>query len=242
MTYLLTDCPHGTAPIMCIHCAQQRIRDLEALRDAQAKQLGVLSAERMAANGRVVYLEERVRDLEAANEDLKQRANQHIAIQRAEQAESQVAALAEFIMAEVPGEPSQSEGAVDCAIRIMRNLLHVRGTYEEYKKLSAEEARVYESRVAALVAALRESRLPKHGECRDVLTDCEACKARDALLRDLSSAAAEHDKRVRREALEEAAIFAESEVCGGICTHTRCASRWAVAKDIRALAADSEGK
>ena len=27
--------------------------------------------------------------------------------------------LANFIMAEVPGEPSESEGAVDCAIRII---------------------------------------------------------------------------------------------------------------------------
>ena len=31
----------------------------------------------------------------------------------------QIDRLAEFIMAEVPGEPSESEGAVDCAIRII---------------------------------------------------------------------------------------------------------------------------
>ncbi len=31
----------------------------------------------------------------------------------------QIDKLAKFIMAEVPGEPSESEGAVDCAIRIM---------------------------------------------------------------------------------------------------------------------------
>lgn len=30
--------------------------------------------------------------------------------------------LAKFIMAEVPGEPSRSEGAVDCAMRIIRDL------------------------------------------------------------------------------------------------------------------------
>jgi hypothetical protein len=35
-------------------------------------------------------------------------------------AEEQIEQLARFIMAEVPGEPSQSEGAVDTAIRIMR--------------------------------------------------------------------------------------------------------------------------
>lgn len=33
---------------------------------------------------------------------------------------SQIDRLASFIMADVPGEPSQSEGAVDTAIRIMR--------------------------------------------------------------------------------------------------------------------------
>lgn len=33
----------------------------------------------------------------------------------------QVNKLANFIMAEVDGEPSQSEGAVDTAIRIIRN-------------------------------------------------------------------------------------------------------------------------
>lgn len=36
--------------------------------------------------------------------------------------ESQVDRLANFIMAEVPGEPSQSEGAIDTAIRIIRTL------------------------------------------------------------------------------------------------------------------------
>lgn len=34
--------------------------------------------------------------------------------------ESQIDRLAKFIMAEIPGEPSRDEGAVDCAIRIMR--------------------------------------------------------------------------------------------------------------------------
>jgi hypothetical protein len=37
-----------------------------------------------------------------------------------ESAEQQIERLAKFIMAEVPGEPSQSEGAVDCAIRLIR--------------------------------------------------------------------------------------------------------------------------
>jgi len=37
--------------------------------------------------------------------------------------QSQIDRLARFIMEEVPGEPSQSEGAVDTAIRIMRTAL-----------------------------------------------------------------------------------------------------------------------
>lgn len=36
-----------------------------------------------------------------------------------ESLESQVARLADFIAAHVPGEPSQSEGAVDTALRIL---------------------------------------------------------------------------------------------------------------------------
>lgn len=36
---------------------------------------------------------------------------------------SQIDRLARFIMAEVPGEPSESEGAVDTAIRVIRKTL-----------------------------------------------------------------------------------------------------------------------
>lgn len=35
-------------------------------------------------------------------------------------AEQQIDELAQFIMAEIPGEPSKSEGAVDTAIRLLR--------------------------------------------------------------------------------------------------------------------------
>lgn len=37
-----------------------------------------------------------------------------------DEAQQQVERLADFIMAEVPGEPSQSQGAVDTAIRLLR--------------------------------------------------------------------------------------------------------------------------
>ena len=33
--------------------------------------------------------------------------------------ESQVDRLAKYIIAEFPGEPSKSEGAIDCAIRLL---------------------------------------------------------------------------------------------------------------------------
>jgi hypothetical protein len=38
----------------------------------------------------------------------------------AESLESQVDRLAKFIMDQIPGEPSQSEGAIDTAIRLLR--------------------------------------------------------------------------------------------------------------------------
>ena len=39
--------------------------------------------------------------------------------------ESQVDRLAKFILAEIDGEPSQSEGAVDTAIRLLRERKHI---------------------------------------------------------------------------------------------------------------------
>jgi hypothetical protein len=46
-----------------------------------------------------------------------------VAEQRVRELELQIDSLARFIVEEVPGEPSQSEGAVDTAIRVMRNHL-----------------------------------------------------------------------------------------------------------------------
>ena len=37
--------------------------------------------------------------------------------------EKQINRLANFILNEVPGEPSKNEGVVDCAIRIIRNYM-----------------------------------------------------------------------------------------------------------------------
>lgn len=49
----------------------------------------------------------------------------------ADDAGTQIAQLAEFIMKEVPGEPSQSQGAVDTAIRIIRRFLAERNAIPE---------------------------------------------------------------------------------------------------------------
>jgi len=43
-------------------------------------------------------------------------------VESVESAEQQIKRLARFIM-EIPGEPSQSEGAVDTAIRLLRQYL-----------------------------------------------------------------------------------------------------------------------
>lgn len=43
------------------------------------------------------------------------------------QAQGQIDELAAFILAEVDGEPSRSEGAVDTAIRVLRDALDIAG-------------------------------------------------------------------------------------------------------------------
>lgn len=51
--------------------------------------------------------------------------------QAVESAEDQIKRLGIFIMENVPGEPSQSEGAVDTAIRVLQSLLTTMGAYAE---------------------------------------------------------------------------------------------------------------
>ena len=48
---------------------------------------------------------------------------------KTETAQQQIDRLARFIMDEVPGEPSQSQGAVDTAIRIIRATLSLRASW-----------------------------------------------------------------------------------------------------------------
>jgi hypothetical protein len=51
-----------------------------------------------------------------------------------ESPEAQIIRLADFILAEVEGEPSQNEGAVDTAIRIMRLWVPKKGAHFERER------------------------------------------------------------------------------------------------------------
>lgn len=55
--------------------------------------------------------------------------------ERGERALAQVDKLANFIMAEIPGEPSKSEGAVDCAIRLLRQGKELHEAIDELDRL-----------------------------------------------------------------------------------------------------------
>ncbi len=61
--------------------------------------------------------------------------------QERESLDSQIDRLAKFIMEEVDGEPSQSEGAVDCAIRIIRKLQERQRAKDEVIKDLADWSR-----------------------------------------------------------------------------------------------------
>lgn len=55
--------------------------------------------------------------------------------------EKQIDALANFIMAEIPGEPSQSQGAVDTAIRVMRTMQAERDALRAENERLRDEAK-----------------------------------------------------------------------------------------------------
>lgn len=66
------------------------------------------------------------RAVEVSMQDL-QRWIQGGFLVRVDSARTQIERLATFIMDEVPGEPSQDQGAIDTAIRIIRTLMAERG-------------------------------------------------------------------------------------------------------------------
>jgi hypothetical protein len=74
----------------------------------------------------------RLRELQAEYEQFRQgrtwvlqrKLNEQDAV--LEDYRDQVDALAKFIMAEIPGEPAQSEGAVECAMRLLRDYAAIR--------------------------------------------------------------------------------------------------------------------
>ena len=65
-------------------------------------------------------------------------------------AQEQIEKLANFIMAEIDGEPSESEGAGDTAIRIIRNLKTRAENCEHNFKVQVDETKALESEVALM--------------------------------------------------------------------------------------------
>ena len=83
-----------------------------------------------------------------------------IHIDEEETSHKQVSRLAEFIMMEVDGEPSKSEGAIDTAIRLLKKLPEHK-TKEEKKTLSDKifvQSNTYQSKLLAVdvIEALKE--------------------------------------------------------------------------------------
>jgi hypothetical protein len=66
-----------------------------------------------------------------------------------ESLKSQIKRLADFIIAEIPGEPSQSQGAVDTAIRIMRTQHHFIENMD--KKVSKNQLSIWAGRIMSEV-------------------------------------------------------------------------------------------
>ena len=82
--------------------------------------------------------------------------------------EQQIEKLANFIMAEVPGEPSQSEGAVDCAIRIIRSF--------QVAEPAVAPRKVSEAERSAILQAIGEASLCWDPQPGDSVFDTEAAQ------------------------------------------------------------------
>lgn len=87
-----------------------------------------------------------VKELEFAFQSFADKQNEHLA--------NQIDTLAGFILKNVPGEPSQSEGAVECAIRIIHQLQQKIAELEKQLKVSKANAESWES------ACKLDSKLP----------------------------------------------------------------------------------
>ena len=62
--------------------------------------------------------------------------------EKQENLKSQVTRLANFIMAEVPGEPSQNQGAIDTAIRVLRRLREERSDLARKARFFLADTRI----------------------------------------------------------------------------------------------------
>ena len=70
----------------------------------------------------------------------------------------QIDKLAKFIMAEVPGEPSQSEGAIDTAIRIIRRRQGWMSHEEVLKVIKTTQLGCNDASILAIKTAIEETR------------------------------------------------------------------------------------
>ena len=80
-----------------------------------------------------------------------QQARERLKSRKGDDTMNQIDVLANFIMAEVDGEPSRSEGAGDCAIRIIRQLeAEIERLKERSVLIEAENKKVKAAHLSAL--------------------------------------------------------------------------------------------
>jgi hypothetical protein len=76
--------------------------------------------------------------------------------------QSQIKRLADFIVDEVPGEPSQSEGAIDTAIRVIRKLMEptesiVKQSHIDVRLIDLPEVRAVIARLTTVADAAQRA-------------------------------------------------------------------------------------
>lgn len=93
-------------------------------------------------------------------------------------AEEQTKRVADYIMFNVPGEPSQDEGAGDCAIRLLKEYQAVIRKYQEQVECAPED---YEEQLskhrAAFTMIMRELGVPNESYPSSIANAYEIAKA-----------------------------------------------------------------
>jgi hypothetical protein len=97
-----------------------------------------------------------------------------------EQVDAQIKALADWIMSNVPGEPSQSEGAVDTAIRVMAKVTELKTELlETHADLEASRAReqIAQGQRDAVLAYITDLKRHMADQGRDIPQGFDAIRA-----------------------------------------------------------------